>query len=385
MFKLKKILILSFRNPYNYGAELQVFALCKKLRMMGYDAETLNLARPFFDTDAIRSRDLAPIFNNSVKDRFIEQLRFFKRRVTLMIHHGRSKIKIFNSNSFHCQYGKFTQRRFRCFDELYETKWDYTHYIVGSDQVWNFEYPFSLDPYFLAFVKNGKKIAYSASIGHAFLPPSLSPYYRSGLQQFDAISMREMQGSRIVQELLGKEVQTTLDPTLLITPDEWRTIFNIESEPNHTIVIYLRSYCSYAIKLAKEIALRKGVKKILYISSEVSRAFHDPDVDCRFDISAPEFVTLISNAEFVITNSFHGTAFSVNFGKPFFTIVNERMKTSSRFYSLLEQTDLLDRICHEGTPMNQIVDTPIDGDKIETRLETLRSISIKYLEDAICL
>lgn len=192
---LKKILILSFRNPFNYGAELQVFSLCKKLRMLGYDAEVLDLARLTIDADAKKSKLLKLHYNDTFKERLRARLGFYKRRLFQMLHWKRTGKKIRNSEEFHTKYNNFTKHRYCNFDELYAKDLDYTHYIVGSDQVWNFEYPFPLDPYFLSFVKNGKKIAYAASIGHSELPERLKDYYRKHLQTFDAISMRELQGS----------------------------------------------------------------------------------------------------------------------------------------------------------------------------------------------
>ncbi len=380
---LKKILILSFRNPFNYGAELQVFSLCKKLRMLGYDAEVLDLARPGFDTDARDSRKLQIAYNSSFKHRCIEKLRFFKHRLFWAVHWKRTGKKIRNSEEFHTKYNNFTKHRYRNFDELYIMPLDYTHYIVGCDQVWNFEYPFPLDPYFLSFVKNGKKIAYAASIGHSELPERLKDYYRKHLQTIEAISMRELQGSAIVSEQLGRPVETMLDPTILITPEEWRKIFDIENKPNNAVVMYLCSYRPYAIELAKEMARRNGLKKIIYITTEVKYSFKDPEVECRFDVSAPEFVSLFANASFVITNSFHGTAFAVNLGKRFFTVVNDRMKTSSRFYSLLEQTGLLERICKEGTPLDTVVDNPIPVAEVRERLDALRGNALDFIETAL--
>lgn len=381
---LKKILILSFRNPFNYGAELQVFSLGKKLRMLGYNAEVLNLARPTVDTDARPSKLLKLSYNDTFKARVRSKLGFYKRSLFQTLHYKRTKLKIRQSDEFHSQYNCFTKHRYRNFDELYTSDLGYTHYIVGSDQVWNFEYPFPLDPYFLSFVKNGKKIAYAASIGHSKLPDTLKEHYRKHLQSFDAISMRELQGSTIVSKLLGKPIETMLDPTILITPEEWKEIFHIEDEPNNAVVMYLRTFRPYTLQLAKEMARRHGIKKIIYITTQVTYAFKDSEVDYRFDVSVPEFVSLFANASFVITDSFHGTAFAVNFGRRFFTVVNDQMKTSSRFYSLLEQANLLNRICKENTPFNTIVDNPIPAKDTRVRLDILRERSIKFLQDALC-
>lgn len=381
---LKKVLILSFRNPFNYGAELQIFSLGKKIRMLGYEAEVLDLARPAVDTDACQSKHLKLSYNDTFKARWRVKLGFCRRRLFWILHHKRSKLKIRKSDEFHEQYNCFTKHRYRNFDELYTANFDYTHYIVGSDQVWNFEYPFPLDPYFLSFVKSGKKIAYAASIGHSKLPDSQKEYFRKHLQDFDKISMRELQGSAIVSNLLEKPIETMIDPTILITPEEWKEIFGIEDKPNNAIVMYMRSYRPYALQLAKEIARRHGIKKIIYITTEVTYAFNDLEVDYRFDVSVPEFVSLFANASFVITNSFHGTAFAVNLGRRFFTVVHERMKTSSRFYSLLEQANLLDRICKEGTPLESIKDNPIPAEDVRIRLDLLRAASLKFLHEALC-
>lgn len=381
---LKKILILSFRNPFNYGAELQVFSLCKKLRILGYNAEVLNLARPYFDIDAKPSKYLKPAYYHTWKSKLKETLRFFKRRLYYTLFHKRTKLKINNSEEFHARYNNLTTERIHNFDELYSTKFSYTHYIVGSDQVWNFSYPFSLEPYFLSFVKEGKKIAYAASIGHSKIPEILKDYYKKSLQNFDIISMRETQGSTIVSELLGKPIETMLDPTLLITPKEWKDIFDITDKPNEAIIIYLRTYSPYAIDLAKRIAINNGIKKIIYISTEVTYAFHDTEIEYRFDVTAPEFVSLFANANFVITNSFHGTAFAINFGKQFFTLITSKMQTSSRFYSLMEQTGLLNRICKENTPFETIVDNPISVHEVQGKLNLLREKSLSFLQNALC-
>lgn len=352
--------------------------------MLGYNAEVLNLARPTVDTDARPSKLLKLSYNDTFKARVRSKLGFYKRSLFQTLHYKRTKLKIRQSDEFHSQYNCFTKHRYRNFDELYTSDLGYTHYIVGSDQVWNFEYPFPLDPYFLSFVKNGKKIAYAASIGHSKLPDTLKEHYRKHLQSFDAISMRELQGSTIVSKLLGKPIETMLDPTILITPEEWKEIFHIEDEPNNAVVMYLRTFRPYTLQLAKEMARRHGIKKIIYITTQVTYAFKDSEVDYRFDVSVPEFVSLFANASFVITDSFHGTAFAVNFGRRFFTVVNDQMKTSSRFYSLLEQANLLNRICKENTPFNTIVDNPIPAKDTRVRLDILRERSIKFLQDALC-
>lgn len=378
-----KLLIVSFRNPFNYGAELQIFSLGKKLRMLGYDVDVLDLARPMFDIDARRSRLLEFPNKGSFKIRCRAKMIYYRQLLLWLLNYQRWRKKVQMSERFHAQYNCFTGHRYRNFDELYTATFDYTHYIVGSDQVWNFEYQFPLEPYFLSFVKDGKKIAYAASIGHSQLPISLTQYYRRYLQEFDSISMREKQGSQIVSNLLGLPIKTVLDPTLLLTPEEWKDALKIADRPNDAIVIYLRSYCDYAIHLAKEIAVRKGIGKIVYISTSVTHAFRDTEIDYRFDVSAPEFVSLFANASYIITNSFHGTAFAVNFGRQFYTIVNDKMKTSSRFYSLLEQVELLDRICKENTTFENIVDNDIPVEIVRDKLDAFRADSLKFLCEAL--
>lgn len=378
-----KILVIAFRNPFNYGAELQIFSLAKKLRMLGYDAEVLDLARPGVDPDARPSKR----FETTYTKTFVQSLRrlaiHVRGQLLELLHYQRARVKVRNSRAFHARYNNFTKHRFLCFDELYAADLGYTHYIVGSDQVWNYENSFPLDPYFLTFVKKGKKIAYAASIGHSRLPEDRKQYYIDRLRSFDMISMRERQGSAIVSELLGRPIPTLLDPTILITPEQWREIFGIEDKPNGALVMYVLSYRPYLLQLAKEMARRHGIKKIIYISAGVSHVFHDAAVDYRFDVSAPEFVRLIANASFVVTNSFHGTAFATNFGRRFYSVVADRMQTSSRFYSLLGQVGLSDRIVKEGTDFDALVDNPIPVDAARERLDALRKESLSFLRAAL--
>lgn len=94
-------------------------------------------------------------------------------------------------------------------------------------------------------------------------------------------------------------------------------------------------------------------------------------------------MSLFANASFVITNSFHGTAFAVNLGKRFFTVVNDRMKTSSRFYSLLEQTGLTERICKEGTQLDTVVDNPVPVAEVRERLDALRGNALDFIENTL--
>lgn len=384
---LKKILILTFRNPFNYGAELQSFALQYFLRLHFQhnneqaDIKVLNIARPTFDLDAKCSRQ--KIYHVSKKKILRAYIALYKNHfLNLFKHNSIRKQKIRLSKDFHKKYNHLT-KRVRSFDELYKKDLGYTHYIVGSDQVWNYEYRFSLEPYFLTFAKTSKKIAYAASIGFDHLPERLKKYYKDRISKFDFVSSREIQGANILQDLLNKPVQTLLDPTLLITPEQYRECFQIDKKSNGSIVIYLRRHNKYNLDLAKYLAKKNNIKKIILISAECHHDIKDKEIEVRYNVSAPEFVDLVSNAEIVITNSFHGTAFSVNFAKDLYCVVSSQNQTSSRFYSLLEQTNLLDRIIAQGTVFDQIEVKPINSFQVREKLDNLRKTAIDFLDKAL--
>ena len=163
-----------------------------------------------------------------------------------------------------------TKRKFYNFDSLYVADWSlFTHFIVGSDQVWNFENPFSPEPYFLTFVpETAKKISYAASLGHKILPNIVAKKYKQWLANFDSISLREQEGAELISRLLKKDVKCVLDPTLLLSKQEWYDKFDLVNENvEKYVLVYVLVHSDYSINLAKYIASKLDLKvKLIAVS-----------------------------------------------------------------------------------------------------------------------
>ncbi len=389
--KNQKIAILTFFKSGNFGGELQAYALQKKLRVLGYDVEVLHQLRPVVSKDYVHTGNFTPIYvptDNSTRRskinrkivKLVSQVHniFFGR-------HARTRAKRFEQ--FEKEHINLTKRIFYSFDELYNENLGYDTYIVGSDQVWNFEYPFSPEPYFLTFAeRHSKRISYAASIGHSKLPEEIAEKYKEWLKDFDFISTREEQAAQLVKEITGRsDVKTVLDPSLLIKKDEWKEYLKLEdvqTTGERYLLIYTLIESKHVFELAIQIANRLNLK----IKRVIPRAWtreNYPEVENIFDAGPKEFVQLFMNASFVITNSFHGTAFSINFNVPFLSVPRTTKKTNSRFVNILKLTGLEARLIYDGEsrPIDDLLTA--DFTTANEQLDNERKKAIQYLVNAL--
>lgn len=391
-----KIGILTFVHAYNYGAELQSFALQRKLRNMGLDAEVLNIYRPadpqYKHTKKSDSRFKRLLQLSSKKDlkaRVHVFFAFLIERLNFYIHNKQYENREKNFTGFHLQFTKLSDKTYYNFQELYECQLPYTHMIVGSDQVWNFMNEFSVEPFFLTFAKSAIKISYSASIGHSELPKELVPYYRKWAGELDYISLREEQGAKIIRDITQRnDVTCTLDPTFLLTKNEWLNSLelrdDIEEEPY--LIMYLLSRSPFSIELAKMIAAKRGLKIKLITTAAYSYS-KDPEITYYDGVSPRVFVNLFANASFAITNSFHGTSFAVNFNIPFISTSRSTKRYNSRFLTLLSNTGFKDRLIYEDlqnlSDCSTVVDNDVNFDLCNAYLKKARQQSLYFLSQSL--
>lgn len=381
-----KIAILTYLHAQNYGAELQCFALQCKLRNMGFDVTVLNIYRPT-NKEYLPCKGFEPIFSYKTKADRISKMR--KKMIDVytflnrIVYAQKFSKSLENFNEFHNKYTSLSNDTFMNFEQLYRKSesFDYTHYIVGSDQVWNFDYPFSIEPFFLTFVKKGVKISYAASIGHSELPDSVRLQYEKWLTEFSHISLREHQGVELIKNILSnkKEVFRVLDPTFLLTKSDWLKNLEIETNINYKyVLVYLLSVSNDALSIARKIASKLDARIIIVASSPV-RKYHGKDLTFILGEGPKVFVELFAGASFVVTNSFHGTAFSVNFNVPFIVVTRKNKRVNSRFVSLLSDLNLMERYCYE----NEVVDIHkflnLDFSEANVLLDNLRKFSENYL------
>lgn len=382
-----KIAILTFLHAFNYGAELQAFALQRKLRNIGYDVTLLDVCRPGKNPEYIMTDYFKPIFaftdnqtKTSGRNRLLSKYltAFFK-----LIFPKRDKVRHDRFYSFHKQYTNLSTKKYLNFDALYSESFDFTHFIVGSDQVWNFTNGFSPEPYFLTFAKGAKRISYAASLGHSSIPDEIVPLYKEWINNFDSISLREKEGVEVISTLTQKKVEHVLDPTLLLNKGEWLSSLGISQKTNKEkyVLVYLLSKSDFSVKLAQKIAKQIGGIVKIIVPNVWSPYMLTAGVEPLYNAGPKEFIELFAGASFAVTNSFHGTCFSVNFNIPFYSTPHSTKKTNSRFVSLLSSVGLSDRILYDGT--NSEITMNVDFSQPNTRLEQLRNKSLEYIINAL--
>ena len=265
---------------------------------------------------------------------------------------------------------------------------DYDIYIAGSDQIWNFRTSLSR-VYMLDFAPANKpKIAYAASMGQCCIDESLYSAFKDKLMNFNAISLREKNGVNFVNMLLQnkKYAIQTLDPTLLIGAEYYNTIIKEEK--------YEASYiCTYILaEMDKENSnIISYVKKYLNLNILNLR---NPDTciwlsHAKNKIVMPnQWLYYIKNSDFVICSSFHAVVFSLIFHKPFIALVPPNCKNKGgnmRINTLLEDTGLYYRIVpyFDKKQINQIINTDIDWNKIDNKINQLKELSIEFLKNNV--
>lgn len=277
------------------------------------------------------------------------------------------------------------ERLYESFDELRNAKLPYDLLISGSDQIWNpLIFPNRrFDPVFFGMFSHARKIAYAPSFGLPRLPDGMELELRGYLSSFSHVSVRERTGQEIIRDATGKEAPVVLDPVLLRTAHQWTAAASPKSVFPHGP--YLLCYFIHPpALLAPYIRLLSETLKFPVVQLCGIRRKAYPGAHMIFDAGPTEFVRLFRDASFVLTNSFHGTAFSVLFQRPFFTAVSpgeQAEPDKARTYHLLDRLGLADRIVGIGRTAS--LDAPINWQYASETLSREREASLSYLRQSL--
>lgn len=202
-------------------------------------------------------------------------------------------------------------------------------FIAGSDQIWH---PDLCKPFFfLDFVKDGtKRISYAASMGKTSVSPEKKSEFARLIKNFDAISVREEDNANVISTYTDKEIAVNIDPTFLITKEEWRRYEKEYSIKYRYILVYSIYWDEKLNKEVKKLSRETGLR-VISISAGLDKVFAHKKL---YDVGVDEFLWLIDHAEYVITSSFHGVAFSTIFNKKYSAVVNPKLP--SRIRNLFE-------------------------------------------------
>lgn len=249
-------------------------------------------------------------------------------------------------------------------------------FVCGSDVIWNPKYNQGLEAFYLNFTTK-YSFSYAASFGSSQLSDEYFQKYGKWIDKLDAISVRESQGVENAARCTKKPVAVTVDPVLLMTREEWDQVAEKENRDGKYILVYSIGNKPILDEFVKKLKKQTGLKTILTIGN-VKESFRRHVYSTK---TPQRWLQLIRDAEYVVTNSFHGTAFSVIFHKTFFTTVigeiNEGFNV--RQYNLLSKAGLLDQL------FNRVPDTiqlaAPDYSQVDARLEELKASSLTFLRD----
>lgn len=387
-----KIGIVTFSRCDNYGAELQAYALQKKLNDLGYDAEVLDLEMQ--KKKLASTRVIVKAIINRYKQFGLwkgtgKVIRLIVDKYALRQSTKRNQDKIVEKHKlFTSFFNDFTRHsnRYYSLSDVYTADMPYDIYIAGSDQIWNYMQTDYLDVYFLMFANrfHARKISYAASFSVPYIPDDLKRKYKKLIENLDFISVRELDGQRIVEECSRRKAEVVLDPTLLLDKKEWIENVGVAGEyaNKRYVLVYTLSGSRYIYYLAKSVASQLGVE-VINIKSNFCRTKGDEGITHLYNVGPREFVSLFEHAAYVITDSFHGTAFSINFNIPFTTLLNPSSNMNSRALSILKITRLENRLIYDNGENLLPNDLHVNYTKVNRIIEEWREKSLNYLNTVL--
>lgn len=367
MDEKNRIAIMTWYSYRNYGTALQSSALFYIVKNRGYNVDFVS----YLPKDGAVS--------NPKLDLIKRMLKKLKRRYPSL------ELGTLFDNYFE-ERGTFTTVC-ASYPELYDLNRKYQAFVCGSDQIWS---PLCYDSkYFLDFVENtDKMVAYAPSIGSTKIDdPIIRERMAQHISRFKHLSVREQQGANLIKELTGQDAKVVLDPTLLMNAKEWDEFANadrvVKIDGKYILCYFLgdaEKYMRYVRNLSKK-------SNIPFYVIPVTTQQKNGGNAVPFEVGPSEFVSLIRNAEYVVTDSFHGMAFSVNYNKPFAVFKrfkdNDPKNQNSRIFNLLQVLGLENRLVDYNNTKNIQDMLECDFTEVNRKLKEQRVSSIEYLKNAL--
>ena len=365
-----KIGILTWLHNGNYGSILQAYALQKALRNQGYQTENIDYA-----PSTVKKVENLIKNKNSLK-LFLEKWdAYCAKKVAGSPRELSEKQKKFED--FRENYINIT-RRYSSPKEVATIDGEFDAYICGSDQIWS---PVLLNPvfYFDFLSDTERKIAYACSFGVSSIKGKKATKITNYLNRFDYISVRESSGCEIVKNLTGKVVPVMPDPTLLLQRTDWDKVSKYNLNLNKYIFCYFLSWNEDYWKYVENVSQQLGYQIVIVPSVKQT---YQVDAKILKNIGPEEWIGLVKNASYVITDSFHGTVFSIIYNKPFtvlkrFSDDNPRSQ-NSRIYTLLEHYNLTNRL-----GINTDIFNLQEYTKVNSQVEYDRRYALEWLNNVL--
>lgn len=388
---MKKVALVTCYFHPNYGSMLQAYATQKILDDWKIPCENICIDGLKKEIDESKTRFyLKQMANPQIFTGTV--MRIARKKLHRVLHRttfGKEmdirmkKFKEFETSSFR------VSKRYSSRKELSEACGNYSDVLVGSDQLW---LPSNIyaDYYTLSWVPDEvNKISYATSFGTSFIPKNLRKKTSVFLKRFQYLSTREQSGVKLIRQYAGRDARLVCDPTLLFTAEDWMEIQQKEAiVGGDYILCYFLGNNTADREFAKRLRKETGYKIVAllhldeYIRNDCGYADETP-----FDIGPGELINLIRHAKYIVTDSFHGTVFSILNRKCFFT--SRRIKkegilcTNNRLDSLFETLGITGRLITGDENIETCLSRTLNYDRIHKQLEQFREESRKYLKNAL--
>lgn len=373
---MKVGILTHFHKSTNYGGVLQAYALCRYLNDSGYDARQILYTH--VSSPITPQRMTVKLFFEKVLSRI--ERRVYDKKNRAIRARMESSFFDFRDAVFHTE-EEYTS------ETISQVKNDFDAFIVGSDQVWN---PVWYDSaYMLDFVYDGaRKISYAASMGVGSLNEREALVFKSKLSDFDAISVRESVAGEVISKAIDRPVCVTVDPTLLLSAEDWDSVATDRKIDSPYVFAYFLGEDKKTRSLAERFAERNGLKLVVipHLLGSYRKCDRKLKADFVEDASPRDFISLIKNAEYVFTDSFHASVFSLVYEKKFFVFHRGgKIKMGSRIRNLLQLFACEERFIETDNGamdrLMRLVDVDLKVDR--KAFEEERRHSIEFLKSSL--
>lgn len=368
-----KVGIISFSSAHNYGAVYQVYALQTFLENKGYEVSVINYRPPAID-------NVYKLYKFKPSKKKLKN--YLKKGKKIVEVNMKTPWKVKRSKNFESFINNVlnTTEEFRSLKSLknYNEKFDVL--IAGSDQIWNTGLTKKFDPsYFLNFGgKDVIKISYAASLGSDEVKDEDKKLFERYLKNFDHISIRESSSKRALSKLTDSNIEVVQDPTLLLEKkyfDELKKQSKYDNK-KYIYVHFIGKIDNDVVKIAEHVS---KVKKIPVLHTGKKSMFSN-ELDSNVCVSPEQMLSIIENAEMVISNSFHFTVLPIIYNKEFITIPHK--VRPQRMQDLLKKFKLEDHLTNDIKQVNRLLKTRINYDIVNRKVINQRKKSIEFLDNS---
>ncbi len=371
---MKKTATITFHAPHNCGSMLQSYALQKILQRMGYQNEIIdfsNEGQQYMYAFFRKPKKMRDILYNAAK----------------LFYYRKFRTHYKDYEHFLSNYLDLTEESYSNASQLEVLEEKYDAFLTGSDQVWNTATTDFDDAYFLSFVKNKKKIAYATSFGTTRIVETMEGYarYKEYMEDLDYISIRENNGARWIEEMIGRKPEVLLDPTMVLKKEDYVDLLRQVQNPKEKYIFYYAFHYSDEVNTTvKRISEELGMPVYILDAKSWVKIAKKYGFKLTKNSGPIAFLNYLFHAELVLTTSFHGTVFSI-LGKKKFWFIDSTMHNESddRTQTILDMLDLSHRMKAGKDITKERVLEEIDYTQADLLLEEKRKASLNFLKMAL--